>query len=1248
MSPTSLSPTSWSRRTVLRTGGALALAASSGIAWRQVAVQAAPVANSLVPNGDFEQLVNGFPTSWRQFNTAVPASRVSSPVRSGASAVRLLDDTSAAMGLRSDRVLINAGKAHEATFWVHVTSGSPQVYLEFWNEALTRIHVETVKVLGHADWQLVTIRAVAPDDAARASLLIYSSSTNVGDATFDDVGLRELTAAELLDMPNADFEQVAGGVPSAWSQWVASVPYDSSDTVRHGGERSAHYATQSWSVKGGLRSSRVPVTAGLRYNAEVQTRAAQGGPVLGLEFWDAGNTRLAAYFCSPGRRSDQWYSLSTVATAPVGAVTASVMLYSTTAPTEVWYDDVVITEVTAEPVREHPIQVTGHPRYNLGPDDVPRLRQLVNRTEPNALGLVGQQLATAVITKAEGFVAETSITLRYYNGHEVTYPAPPTQPAPMPPPPGFTGKYPYWAALGLAVRTRLDTLACAYTLTGRADFADKISAYVTTLAGWDAWADPQFGVGPDQFTGYVTQAVATAYDQIHEALTDTERAQVVETLAGRGLDLIFADGVPGGGQIGGTAPTLAMGGLVLLGEDDRADRYLTRAEDMFRAWLDFRVESGQNEGFLYTAYSANPMTRSLAAMERVTGDTSLSRHRFLADDVWRWMLHSMAPGAGCAAFSDVLARGFLGTTMHYLNRFLDNGYAGWLLREVEFEDTHWDPMDKIYWYADDAVVAAPTELAPSAALPLVGEAHLRNGFTDEDALLSFRAVDSTYGHNHYNQNSFQLAIGGAWLGRDPGYRDLGTDGPTAMFSARDGHSTVLVDGEGQTQMGQGLLDRAFLGSGFDHVRGRAAGAYVRPALSQFDRHVMRIGPNRFVLLDKITSDEARRLTFQLLQGPLYQQHVGGAPVERGDRVTGTAFHAHNGAGELWGHSSDGADQTIGFVQYEGAEQYGQLLQIGGEIPVTSATRITTIEVSAVHDGAYLSASAMQDRLVTPATFIQHAGVTMLRSEDGNLELAVNVPADGSYVVDSVFMTGFGYGHPSLLVDGQPLGGSYDPGFFALVPGPAFRHGTIELTAGEHRLRYRTEPGSTGGTAVAVQSLRVVPAERADRQQDNGLTAEHLTGEGISGIHTVADTEVRTATFSTAGDVGWTSEWAVAGEGSGIKQLKSLRTDAEVAVVQVGRGRGAAALHRIGAMRVTRVEVGGVVLASTSAPVDLAVDASEAGQVAVEVTADVAGSIELRIGRRVRSADGRPVRNGRDPLSIVVDVPAGRTDIVLNR
>ncbi|MGD7706638.1 heparinase II/III domain-containing protein [Microlunatus sp. Y2014] len=1259
-------PGTFGRRTLLRAGAVVAVGGTVLSRFPGTAHAAPAVGDNLVPNGDFETLnAAGFPTGWGQFNTAFPVAAVNDPVHGGSVAVRMSDpDGTASSGLRSQVFPVTPGRPYLATAHVVVFSGAPQLYLEWRSAGGARIGVTTATAVEYDGWQVIAVRDIAPAEATRASVLLYSSSVNAGVAVFDDVAMVE--ASTELGVPNGDFELVSGEAPTLWNQLNPAIPYHASHEHVRGGSHAVHHGHDSWTTKGGLRSSRIPITPGTQYRATAQAYNAQGNPMLGLEFWDAQGTRLTAPYGLPGKRSLDWQPVDVLATAPIGAVTATVLLYSLTVPTSTWFDDVVIEEVPPTPDREFRLIHPAHPRYNLAAGDVTRLRQLKDSTEPNPLGVVGKELYDQIVGRADAFVAETSFSVSYYNGYRVTYDSPPTQPAPMPPPPGFTGKYPYWSGLGKAIAERVDTLAAAYTLTGRTDLADKVVSYLDTLAGWVQWNDPQFGARADQFTGYVTQSLLAAYEQVHDQLTPDQHERFIETVSSKGLELVYEDTVPGGGQIGGTAPTLALGGLVMLGEDSRAERYLTRACEVFESWLDARMESGSNEGFSYTAYSSNAMVRSLAALARVTGDTSLSRHPFFTDLMWRWLVYAAAPPAGYASYSDALAKGYAGTTLHYMNRELGNGYAGWLLREADHTSS-WPAMDQLYGYQADAPVRTPDDLPHSGLVAEVGLASLRSGWAVEDSLLTVRAIDSAFGHNHFDQNSVQLAIGGAWIGRDPGYQDLGTSGPTAVFSQRTGHSTILLDGDSQDQLGQGELSGFFAGTDFGHVVGTAPGCYVTPAVSQFDRRVVRIGRNRYVMIDQLAAPEAHDWDWVMFHGPLYGHAVDGAARPVDQAVAGQEFHVHNGHAQLWGWSGGQGTRTVTFAVTPGAEQYGVQTRIRSTD--TEQTHfLTLLEAAAVSDEHHLLAEQLVAAVVdtggpTPGTPVrtENAGTTYLTYSGGAggwIDVKVDIAVAGDHVIDTIFMTSYGYGQTALSVDGQPLGGSYDPAFFGLVPGNTFRHGTVHLTAGEHVLRFRNTGASTsGGTAMAISSVRVIPAATADAVADNGLSSRNLVGSNVIGILTDADVDIRKATLGEDADAAWQVEWvAQRTGGTGTYRLDdaagatTLVADADFVVAQLTRGRGARALHRLGAINATTVTIGDLVLLASDRPVDVALATATAPMTELTVRATEASTVRVYASRPRRvTVNGIPARFGyrAAEAAVSLSVPAGTSTVVLS-
>lgn len=185
-----------SRRSALSAGGAVVTGLVLG-GWSSPQAHSAKPADNLIPNGGFEKLEDGFPAFWTQFNARVPVLRETTRTHSGANAVRLSDTSdSSGLGLRSAAATITPGKTYEASVFAWIESGSPAIFLEFWDEAGTRIGRERDYGAATDAWQVLTVEAPAPDGAVGATVLLASTKANVGEAVFDDVTLQEVVPVE--------------------------------------------------------------------------------------------------------------------------------------------------------------------------------------------------------------------------------------------------------------------------------------------------------------------------------------------------------------------------------------------------------------------------------------------------------------------------------------------------------------------------------------------------------------------------------------------------------------------------------------------------------------------------------------------------------------------------------------------------------------------------------------------------------------------------------------------------------------------------------------------------------------------------------------------------------------------------------------------------------------------------------------------------------------------------------------------
>ena len=148
-------------------------------------------------------------------------------------------------------------------------------------------------------------------------------------------------------VPNAGFEvsSPAQGAPANWSiVYQGEVgSYEVVDTDAHSGAQAMRILDRSTSEQRGLLSSAVPVSPGQAYEVGAWVKVAQGTPAVVVYWYNAigGRIGTANQLVRTGPSDWKWNSL--IATAPAGAASARVMLYSATAYlTDALWDDVAI------------------------------------------------------------------------------------------------------------------------------------------------------------------------------------------------------------------------------------------------------------------------------------------------------------------------------------------------------------------------------------------------------------------------------------------------------------------------------------------------------------------------------------------------------------------------------------------------------------------------------------------------------------------------------------------------------------------------------------------------------------------------------------------------------------------------------------------------------------------------------------------------------------------------------------------
>lgn len=142
---------------------------------------------------------------------------------------------------------------------------------------------------------------------------------------------------------NGGFEEPAGdGIPG-WTQRGGSVGGSTVvDDPVFAGEQSLRFDDPEDTASYGLMSDPMPVEAGHTYQLSAQAYVEQGVPTLYVYFYDEAGSQLDVEFTHfTSQPTGSWAPLSLDATAPEGATSAAVYIYSTIARVSTFYVDEV-------------------------------------------------------------------------------------------------------------------------------------------------------------------------------------------------------------------------------------------------------------------------------------------------------------------------------------------------------------------------------------------------------------------------------------------------------------------------------------------------------------------------------------------------------------------------------------------------------------------------------------------------------------------------------------------------------------------------------------------------------------------------------------------------------------------------------------------------------------------------------------------------------------------------------------------
>ncbi|MFW6597917.1 carbohydrate-binding protein [Propionibacteriaceae bacterium Y2011] len=434
--------------------------------------------------------------------------------------------------------------------------------------------------------------------------------------------------------------------------------------------------------------------------------------------------------------------------------------------------------------------------------------------------------------------------------------------------------------------------------------------------------------------------------------------------------------------------------------------------------------------------------------------------------------------------------------------------------------------------------------------------------------------------------------------------------------------TVFVDGHGQGvrqgfPQGRGSMRAGVVSDACVYVVGSAAKAYETTPLDVFDRSVVALPDQYYLMIDTLAAPESHVYDWRLGAGSGTDYLIDGAHFPLGNSRVGRVVDQWNNSAQLRLTLLDDQPRTITLAPYDGAEEYGQQLHVSSGAPAREAEIMTLLQAGARNTPGLLQAETLPMVTSGPGSrnlSISGATVVFLRSTAVGdwVEFTIDLPESGSYDVRFWFGTSPSYAQLRLSIDGEPLGSVVDTYRSEITLLDAVSFGSLSLTAGTHKVRLTVtgHNASSAGYFISVDAFQIVrTGTPVDPQPLPTLAARRV----------ISDTAVGAVVTRPAGERSLTDVIGLR-TGAASAVLEGVRTDAEQFLVAFDRGP---AVERYALTRATSAIARARRLLACTSAVDLGVlHHDEATLVTITTPVDQAVSFHVRTATMV-TVNGEP-------------------------
>lgn len=301
-------------------------------------------------NGGFESALTGWNTGTS--NGMMQAS--SAAAYQGSAGLRITDASATQGGTMSSQTIpVQPGKGYMVRFWARTLSGtdakSVMVYLYYFDAASKKISSLPSAVPLYSFWSKNGVEQVAPPNAAKAQVVIASSTTAAVTMDLDAFEFGQVP----YEIANNSFES---GTLALWS----NAGDNGMSAVVRGAAKSGAFGLRvtdnSTTNRSNLSSTALPVTVGNTCQVRFWAKIGSGtGLSVDFQFFNSVGTNVGTASRLVPTLNDEWRQYVLRAVVPAGATTVSVNVRSSTADqVTADLDDFTYSEVAPRPIATVP------------------------------------------------------------------------------------------------------------------------------------------------------------------------------------------------------------------------------------------------------------------------------------------------------------------------------------------------------------------------------------------------------------------------------------------------------------------------------------------------------------------------------------------------------------------------------------------------------------------------------------------------------------------------------------------------------------------------------------------------------------------------------------------------------------------------------------------------------------------------------------------------------------------------------